>query len=56
MNTEYLFKQQTVEDFSKFYEEYNILSYDKFSTWLFTIAKNKTIREINLNKRTVYIL
>jgi RNA polymerase sigma-70 factor (ECF subfamily) len=89
MNTEYLFKQQTGEDFSKFYEEYNpklisfinnickdkdmaqdiatssyitafdnILSYDKeiakFSTWLFTIAKNKTIREINLNKRTVY--
>ena len=90
MNTEYLFKQQTGEDFSKFYEEYNpklisfinnickdkdmaqdiatssyiaafdnILSYDKdiakFSTWLFTIAKNKTIREINLNKRTVYL-
>ena len=36
----------------------NILSYNKeiakFSTWLFTIAKNKTLREISVNKRISY--
>src|SRR6201996_2062903 len=35
----------------------NILSYDrskaKFSTWLFTIAKNHTINEIKYNKRYI---
>ena len=89
MFSEDLFRQQTGEDFTKFYEEYNpklisfignickdrdmahdiatnsyiaafdnILSYNKeiakFSTWLFTIAKNKTLREISVNKRISY--
>ena len=89
MFSEDLFRQQTGEDFTKFYEEYNpklisfisnickdrdmaydiatnsyiaafdnILSYNKdiakFSTWLFTIAKNKTLREISINKRISY--
>ena len=89
MFSEDLFRQQTGEDFTKFYEEYNpklisfisnickdrdmaydiatnsyiaafdnILSYNKdiakFSTWLFTLAKNKTLREISINKRISY--
>lgn len=89
MFSEDLFKQQTGEDFTKFYEEYNpklisfianicknkdmaqdiatnsyiaafdnMLSYNKeiskFSTWLFTIAKNKTLREISISKRISY--
>lgn len=86
MFSEELFTEQTGENFTEFYKEYNnkliyyisticndkemakdiatgsyihafdnILSYDKskakFSTWLFTIAKNRTINEIKSNKK-----
>ena len=90
MFSEDLFKEQTGEDFTSFYEEYNpkllyyinnickdtqlaqdiatesylaafnnILSYDrekaKFSTWLFTIARNNTYNELKHNKKVSYV-